>query len=65
MNSSLGILNFGDSDLLVGKMNSVVKEIKLENFKSTQNKIILLNFIYDFITLTRNNELLENLISIN
>ena len=65
LNSSLGILNFGDSDLLVGKMNSVVKEIKLENFKSTQNKIILLNFIYDFITLTRNNELLENLISIN
>ena len=46
-------------------MNSVVKEIKLEYFKSTQNKIILLNFIYDFITLTRNNELLENLISIN
>jgi len=65
LNSSLGILNFGDSDLLVGKINSVIKEINLEYFKSTQAKIILLNFIYDFITLTRCSEFLENLIYIN
>ena len=65
LNSSLGILNFTDTDLLVSKINAVIKEIKLENFKSTQGKIILINFIYDFMTLTRCNEFLENLININ
>ena len=65
LNSSLGILNFGDSDLLVGKIISIIKEMNLENFKSTQAKIILINFIYDFMTLTRCNEFLENLININ
>ena len=63
LNSSLGILNFGDSDLL--KIISIIKEMNLENFKSTQAKIILINFIYDFMTLTRCNEFLENLININ
>ena len=65
LNSSLGILNFADTDLLVGKINSIIKELNLENFKSTQAKIILINFIYDFMTLTRCTELLENLININ
>ena len=65
LNSSLGLLNFGDSDLLVGKLNAVIKELNLEYFKSTQAKIILLNFIYDFMTLTRSSEFLENLININ
>ena len=65
LNSSLGILNFGDSDLLVGKIISIIKEMNLENFKSIQAKIILINFIYDFMTLTRCNEFLENLININ
>lgn len=65
LNSSLGILNFGDSDLLVGKIISIIKEMNLENYKSTQAKIILINFIYDFMTLTRCNEFLENLININ
>ena len=65
LNSSLGILNFADTDLLVGKINSIIKELNLENFKSTQAKIILINFIYDFMTLTRCTEFLENLININ
>ena len=65
LNSSLGILNFSDTDLLVGKINSIIKELNLENFKSTQAKIILINFIYDFMTLTRCTEFLENLININ
>ena len=65
LNSSLGILNFADNDLLVSKINSAIKEFNLENFKSTQAKIILINFIYDFMTLTRCNEFLENLININ
>ena len=65
LNSSLGILNFTDTDLLVGKINSIIKEMNLEYFKSTQAKIILINFIYDFMTLTRCTEFLENLININ
>ena len=65
LNSSLGILNFSDTDLLVGKINSIIKELNLENFMSTQAKIILINFIYDFMTLTRCTEFLENLININ
>ena len=65
LNSSLGILNFTDTDLLVGKINSIIKEMNLEYFKSTQSKIIIINFIYDFMTLTRCSEFLENLININ
>ena len=65
LNSSLGILNFTDTDLLVGKINSVIKEMNLEYFKSTQAKIVIINFIYDFMTLTRCTEFLENLININ
>ena len=65
LNSSLGILNFTDTDLLVGKINSIIKEMNLEYFKSTQVKIIFINFIYDFMTLTRCTELFENLININ
>ena len=65
LNSSLGILNFTDTDLLVGKINSIIKEMNLEYFKSTQAKIIFINFIYDFMTLTRCTELFENLININ
>ena len=65
LNSSLGILNFADNDLLVSKINSVIKEMNLEYFKSTQAKIILINFIYDFMTLTRCTEFLENLVTIN
>ena len=65
LNNSLGILNFGDSDMLVGKMNSVIKEINLEYFKSTNSKIIFITFIYDYMSITRCPEFLENLININ
>ena len=65
LNNSLGILNFGDSDILIGKINLAIKEIKLEYFKSTNSKIIFITFIYDFMTITRCQEFLDNLISIN
>ena len=65
LNNSLGVLNFGDSDLLIGKLNAVLKEINLEYFKSTNSKIIFITFIYDFMTITRCPEFLENLININ
>ena len=65
LNSSLGILNLGDNDMLINKVNSVIKEIKLEYFKSTNSKIIFITFIYDFMAITRSSEFLENLININ
>ena len=65
LNSSLGILNFGDSDILISKMNSVIKELNLENFKSTNTKISLMLFVYDFMSISRCTEFLENLKTIN
>ena len=65
LNTSLGILNLGDSDMLIGKVNSAIKEINLEYFQSTNSKIIFITFIYDFMALTRCQELLDNLILIN
>ena len=65
LNNSLGILNFGDSEMLIGKINLAIKEMKLEYFESTNSKIIFVNFIYDFMSITRCQEFLDNLISIN
>ena len=65
LNNSLGILNFGDSDVLIAKINNVIKEIKCECFKSTNSKIIFITFINDFMTITRCNELLNDLINID
>ena len=65
LNNSLGILNLGDNDMLIGKINSVLKEMNLEHFKSTNSKIIFISFIYDFMAITRSPEFLENLINIH
>jgi hypothetical protein len=65
LNNSLGILNLGDNDMLIGKINSVLKEMNLEYFKSTNSKIIFISFIYDFMGITRSPEFLENLINIH
>ena len=65
LNNSLGILNFGDTDMLIGKINSAIKEINLDYFKSTNSKIIFITFISDFMTITRCQEFLDNLINKN
>ena len=65
LNNSLGILNLGDNDMLISKINSVLKEMNLEYFKSTNSKIIFISFIYDFMAITRSQEFLENLINIH
>ena len=65
LNNSLGILNLGDNDMLIGKINSVLKEMNLEYFKSTNSKITFISFIYDFMGITRSPEFLENLINIH
>ena len=41
LNNSLGILNLGDNDMLISKINSILKEMNLEYFKSTNSKIII------------------------
>ena len=46
-------------------MNSVIKELNLENFKSTNTKISLMLFVYDFMSISRCTEFLENLKTIN
>ena len=65
LNNSLGILNLGDTDMLIGKINLTIKEINLGTFKSTNSKILFITFIYDFMNITRCQEFLDNLISIN
>ena len=65
LNNSLGILNFGDSDMFIGKINAAIKDINLDYFKSTNSKIIFISFIFDFMSITRCQELLDNLININ
>ena len=65
LNNSLGILNLGDTDMLIGKINLTIKEINLGTFKSTSSKILFITFIYDFMNITRCQEFLDNLISIN
>ena len=65
LNNSLGILNNGDTDMFIGKINSAIKEINLEYFKSTNSKIIFITFIYDFMSMTRCQEFLDILINKN
>ena len=65
LNTSLGLLNFGESDLLIGKINSVIKEFNLEYLKSINSKIVFMTFINDLMNLTRCPELLDNLLKIN
>lgn len=65
LNTSLGLLNFGESDLLIGKINSVIKEFNLDYLKSINSKIVFMTFINDLMNLTRCPELLDNLLKIN
>ena len=64
LNKSLGILNFGYNDILIGKVYSAIKEINLEYFKSTNSKIIFIMFILDFMALSSYQEFFDNLILI-
>ena len=65
LNTSFNIINMPDSELIVAKFNSVIKNLNLSVFKSTSCKITLVQFIIDFMTITRGKDLLENLQSIN
>ena len=65
LNNSMITLNVADKDFIISKFNKIIKNIQLKVITSTSSKINLLNFIFDFMSLTRGNELLNNLKSIN
>ena len=65
LNNSMITLNVTDKDSIISKFNKVVKNIQLNIITSTITKINLLTFIFDFMSLTRGIELLNNLKSIN
>ena len=64
LNNSIITLNVADKDVIISKFNKIIKNIQLNILTTTSTKINLLNFISDFMSLTRGNELLNNLKSI-
>ena len=64
LNNSLISLNVTDKDAIISKFNKIIKNIQLNIISSTSTKINLLTFIFDFMSLTRGMELLNNLKSI-
>lgn len=64
LNNSIITLNVADKDVIISKFNKIIKSIQLNILTTTSTKINLLNFISDFMSLTRGNELLNNLKSI-
>ena len=65
LNNSIITLNVADKDVIISKFNKIIKNIQLNILSSTSSKINLLSFIFDFMSLTRGTELLNNLKSIN
>ena len=61
LNNSLNVANFGDNDILIKFINSIIKEINVDLFKSTSTKLNLITMIFDYMTITRNKEFLEYL----
>lgn len=64
LNNSIITLNVADKDVIISKFNKIIKNIQLNILNTTSTKINLLNFISDFMSLTRGNELLNSLKSI-
>ena len=65
LNNSLITLNVGDKDDFISKINKIIKKMQLNILSSTSAKVNFLTFIFDFMSLTRGNELLNNLKSIH
>ena len=64
LNNSIITLNVADKDVVISKFNKIIKNIQLNILSSTTTKINLMSFIFDFMSLTRGTELLNNLKSI-
>ena len=65
LNNSIISLNIADKDLIISKFNKIIKNFELKVLKSTLAKINFMTFIFDFMSLTRGNDLLNNLQYIN
>ena len=65
LNNSIIALNVADKYIIISKFNKIIKNFKLNLLKSSLAKINFLTFIFDFMSLTRGNDLLNNLKSIN
>ena len=61
LNNSIITLNVADKDVIISKFNKIIKNIQLNILTLTSTKINFLTFIFDFMSLTRGNELLNNL----
>ena len=64
LNNSFITLNVADKDVIISKFNKIIKNMQLNILSSTTTKINLISFIFDFMSLTRGSELLNNLKSI-
>ena len=65
LNNSIISLNIADKDLIISKFNKIIKNFELKVLKSTLAKINFITFIFDFMSLTRGNDLINNLQNIN
>ena len=65
LNNSIISLNIADKDLIISKFNKIIKNFELKVLKSTLSKINFMMFIFDFMSLIRGNDLLNNLQYIN
>ena len=61
LNNSIISLNVADKDIIITKFNKIITNFKLDILKSTYAKINFMTFIFDFMSLTRGNDLLNNL----
>ena len=64
LNNSILSLNVADKESIITKFNKIIKNMELNILTSTTAKINFLTFIFDFMSLTRGTELLNNLKSI-
>jgi hypothetical protein len=65
LNNSIISLNVADKDLIISKFNKIIRNFDLKLLICTLTKINFLTFIFDFMSLTRGNDLLNNLKYIN
>ena len=64
LNNSIISLDVDDKDTIISKFNKIIKKVQLNILSSKSSKINFMTFIFDFMSLTRGNELLNNLKSI-
>ena len=62
--NSIITIDVDDKDTIISKFNKIIKKFQLNILSSTSCNITFMTIIFDFMSLTRGNELLNNLKSI-